>query len=453
MALAGLALALLAAGCDTAGSPPSRASSASTTLTLPPIRTFPTRAATPAHRANSDMARDFLDLHFQLEGGTPLPVFTRFEAPVRVAITGQPTVTMQPDLTALLARLRAEAGLDIRMTQEPGTASITIEAVPRHRIQRLLPQAACFVVPNVSSLEEFRHNRRAPQTDWKELRSRDRLAIFVPNDVSPQELRDCLHEELAQALGPLNDLYRLPDSVFNDDNVHAVLTGFDMLILRATYDPALHTGMTRQQVADRLPAIFDRLNPRGRTQAPAPLPATPPAWVAAVETALGAGSSDADRRRAAHATAAIARDLGWRDHRRAFGHFLVGRSEQIRNPALAQAHFRTALTYLGTGADTAKHRALIESRLAAYALRAGDLDRASALIERALPAARRGQNAALLSTLLMLKAQLADLRGDPQAAAALRTDSLGWGLYGHGAEVPYASPLQEVAAAHEAPRP
>jgi len=34
---------------------------------------------------------------------------------------------------------------------------------------------------------------------------------------SPQEVRDCLHEELAQALGPLNDLYRLPDSVFNDD--------------------------------------------------------------------------------------------------------------------------------------------------------------------------------------------------------------------------------------------
>ena len=28
--------------------------------------------------------------------------------------------------------------------------------------------------------------------------------VFVPADASPQELRDCLHEELAQALGPLN---------------------------------------------------------------------------------------------------------------------------------------------------------------------------------------------------------------------------------------------------------
>ena len=61
-------------------------------------------------------------------------------------------------------------------------------------------------------------------------------------------MRDCLHEELAQALGPLNDLYHLPDSVFNDDNIHTVLTGFDMLILRAAYAPELRTGMTREQV-------------------------------------------------------------------------------------------------------------------------------------------------------------------------------------------------------------
>lgn len=46
--------------------------------------------------------------------------------------------------------------------------------------------------------------------------------MFIPNDTSAQEIRDCLNEELAQALGPLNDLYRLSDSVFNDDNMHTV---------------------------------------------------------------------------------------------------------------------------------------------------------------------------------------------------------------------------------------
>jgi hypothetical protein len=37
--------------------------------------------------------------------------------------------------------------------------------------------------------------------------------------------------------------------VFNDDNIHAVLTSFDMLILRTYYDPALRNGMTRGQAA------------------------------------------------------------------------------------------------------------------------------------------------------------------------------------------------------------
>ena len=72
-------------------------------------------------------------------------------------------------------------------------------------------------------------------------------------------MRDCLHEEFAQALGPLNDLYRLPNSVFNDDNVHTVLTSFDMLILKITYAPSLKSGMSRTQVQARLPAILKKL--------------------------------------------------------------------------------------------------------------------------------------------------------------------------------------------------
>ncbi|PRZ46412.1 Protein of unknown function (DUF2927) [Tritonibacter scottomollicae] len=439
-------LALVAGACSDSASPPSRAS-ASLTMDLPPIRTFPTRAALPPQRSNADMARDFLDLHFRLEGGTEMPVLTRFETPVGVTITGSPTATLRPDLEALLSRLRNEAGLDIRRLPTGTPAAITIEAVNRSRIQRLLPQAACFVVANVSSLDEYRRTRRQPQTNWKNLRSRTRLAIFVPNDVSPQELRDCLHEELAQALGPLNDLYRLPDSVFNDDNVHTVLTGFDMLMLRATYDPALKTGMSRAEVAARLPAILARLNPAGQRRASAPLPETPRSWGLAVETALGGYGSGAMRIRAAHEAARIARDLGWRDHRRAFGHFLIGRAIQDSDPTEAEAHFRSALTFLGGGPDTAGHRALVQSRLASFALRQGKLKEADRLIAQALPAATAGQNAALMSTLLVLKAHLAEARGQKRAASSLRSESLGWALYGNGVEATVKTRLREVAAA------
>jgi len=184
---------------------------------------------------------------------------------------------MRSDLRALLGRLRNEANIDIFMTGAE-SASITIEAIPRAVLNAAVPRAACFVVPRVSSWEEFKQVRRTPTVDWTTLERRDRAAVFVPSDVAPQEIRDCLHEELAQALGPLNDLYheelaqalgplndlyRLSDSVFNDDNIHAVLTSFDMLILRAYYDPALANGMTRGQVAARLNPVLARLNPTG----------------------------------------------------------------------------------------------------------------------------------------------------------------------------------------------
>ncbi|NIZ15514.1 DUF2927 domain-containing protein [Phaeobacter sp. HF9A] len=438
-------LALTLAACSDGKAPPSRASS-QIAQPLPPIRAFPTQRPTPPQRSNADMARDFLDLHFQLEGGSQLPVFTRFEGPVTLTVRGRAPATLTRDLQALLHRLRTEAGLDLHLVPDTSPARITIEPVSRARIQRVLPQAACFVVPNVSSLEEYRRNRRAPQSDWTALRHRERLAIFVPDDVSPQELRDCLHEELAQALGPLNDLYRLPDSIFNDDNVHSVLTGFDMLMLRATYDPALRTGMSRAEVAARLPGILARLNPRGEARASAPLPATPRSWISAVETALSGHSSEASSRRAAHEVARIARAQGWQDHRRAFAHFLLGRAEQARDPRLADDHFRTALRYLAPGPDSADMRALIQARLAAYALREGHLAEVAPLLEQAIPAARRGQNAALLSTLLLLKARLADIEGNRQDATALRGESLGWALYGLGLEASGIDQLRKTVA-------
>ncbi|MGC9371449.1 MAG: DUF2927 domain-containing protein, partial [Paracoccaceae bacterium] len=222
---------------------------------LPPMKMFSEVAVPQATRPNAQIAQDFLDLTFQMESGRPVPLMTRFEPPVMVRVAGSAPASLGPDLAALLQRLRREAGIDIRRT-EAEAANITIQVVPRATLQSLVPQAACFVAPRVASWAEYRRARRSQLVDWTALTRRDKVAIFLPGDVSPQEVRDCLHEELAQALGPLNDLYRLPDSIFNDDNFHTVLTGFDMLILRAYYAPELRNGMTRDQVAARLPAVL-----------------------------------------------------------------------------------------------------------------------------------------------------------------------------------------------------
>ena len=413
---------------------------------LPPMKIFAAPQPARPTRSNRDIARDFLDLSFLMESGRTLTAMTRFEEPITVRVTGAAPTSLAPDLKRLLSRLRNEAGIDIRQT-DATAASITIEAVSRDRIRKSLPQAACFVAPNVSSLSEYHRARRGATTDWGRLTRRERLAIFVPNDSSPQDLRDCLHEELAQALGPLNDLYRLSDSVFNDDNAHAVLTGFDMLILRAYYDPALANGMTRNDVANRLPALLKRINPGGERVSSEILPATPRAWIDAVQTALGPGAGPSERRRAAAKALSIAQNAGWSDHRLGFSHYAYGRLLQSYNAEAAQNHFLLADRALRlAGGPESPHRLYVATQLAAHAISAGRGQEALALVTPLLPVAARLENATLLSTLMLLRAEALELEGRPEDAAKQRLDSLGWARYGFGSDWAVRAKLREIAA-------
>ncbi|SFQ34298.1 Protein of unknown function [Roseivivax halotolerans] len=411
--------------------------------TLPPMRSFSVPRPFPTTASNADIARDFIELSFALESGRALERFTRFEDPIRVRVTGQPRASLFSDLDQVLHRLRTEAQIDVaRATGD--AAQITVEAVPRAEIRRILPQAACFVVPNVSSLQEYLRVRRTGQVNWSNMTERNRVAVFVPADASPQEVRDCLHEELAQAIGPLNDLYRLPDSVFNDDNVHTVLTGFDMTILRAFYDPALQSGMTREEVAARLPAILARINPAGQGQRASNLDATPRGWVDAIQAALGPGTPN--REDAARQALSIAMAMGWTDHRRGFAHYAMGRILQARDLDAALAQFREADRFFAASPRTRLHRAYVASQLAAHAIARNEPDAALTLLAPQIEVAARHENAALLATLLMLRAEALDLSGRVTEAREVRLDSLGWARYGFGSDVAVRGKIDEIGA-------
>ena len=413
--------------------------------TLPPMKTFAARAPKTLPVSNRDLQRDFMDLSFQMESGRKLPVFTRFEGPVSLRVTGSPTATLSSDLKALLARLKAEAGIDITLTSS-ADANITIAAVSQKDLQRVLPQAACFVAPNVTTLNDFRRNRRGARTNWALMQTRETIGIFIPNDTTPQEVRDCLHEELAQALGPLNDLYRLPDSVFNDDNVHTVLTGFDMLILRATYAPELKSGMTPAEVSARLPAIFNRINPRGRGLPLTPTSDTPVGYVQAVQKALGPGSSPPTRRAAADRAIRISQREGWKDHRRGFAHFAKGRLLLPIDRDAAHREFLIADSFFARSRKTRLHRAYVATQLSAHALSNGQLNRAARLAKGSIPEAREAQNAALLSTLQLLAAEALEAQGRFDEARRLRLDSLGWARYGFGSDWAVRSKMREISS-------
>jgi hypothetical protein len=299
----------------------------------------------------------------------------------------------------------------------------------------------------VSGWAEYQRVRRTPRVDWTTLTERDRLAVFLPADVSPQETRDCLHEELAQAMGPLNDLYRLPDSVFNDDNFHAILTGFDMLMLRAYYDSALRSGMTRDQVAAAIPGILARLNPAGERIAPRAVPReTPRAFVVAIEEALGPGTPSFRRRGAAERAVAIARAEGWRDVRLGFAQFSLARLSLGLDPRAALQGFAAAGEVFRADPATRLQAAHVAMQLAAFALSAGDAEAAAALVDGAAPTVAAAENAGLLATMLFIKAEALDRLDRPQEARAIRADALGWGRYGFSSDAEVRLRAAEMAS-------
>lgn len=423
-----VALLALITGCSPAPEQIQRLSPLETTL--PPMNVFPTQRAPAPSRSNADMAQDFMDLSFRMENGAELTHLTRFEGPITIAIRGNTPSSLPIDLAKLISRLQDEAGIDIRRAGSAGSANITVQGISSETLERHQRTAACFVAPNAESWSEYRSNRWSKAARWTELQSREKIAVFIKYDESPQEIRDCLHEEIAQALGPLNDLYRLPDSVFNDDNMVKTLTGFDMLMLRAYYDPALSNGMSRAEVAQKLPAILNRLNPAGAGKPATQKRQTPRSWIDEVEQALGPQNSATKRRAAAKRAVEIATQQGWNDNRRAFSHYLYGQLSISSNGDTALAQLLKADAFYAQSPLTAAHRSHVGVPLTSYALSAGQPNAVIELTNRYLPPLTRNQNAALMAQLMLMKAEALEQLGRPAEARNVRLDSLGWARYG-----------------------
>ena len=396
-------------------------------------------------RTNPATAADFLELNFRMESGREIPHFTRFEGPIRVAMTGPIPPSAAPDLAKVLARLRSEAGLDIRSAPLP-PAHVGSEFLPRATMRATVPDAACFVVPNAKSWAEFRAQRGTASLDWTQLKTRSHSTIFIPTDVAPQEIRDCLHEELAQSLGPLNDLYHLSDSVFNDDNFHTQLTKTDMLFLRMAYAPELRSGMTQAEVAAILPALLQRLNPKGGTGPTQSPRQTPRSFAVSIEGALTGANTLEARRASAKSALAQAHRNGWHDNRLAFAHFLTARLSDKQNPKVALAHYDQAAAIYGSLPTGALHLAHVDLQRANIALTNRDLAQVLALTARAKPAALAHESTPLLAILAMLRSESLTALGQAAEARAARLDSLAWGRYAFGSEDKALARLTEVSS-------
>lgn len=410
---------------------------------LPPMRVFSSHSPQHPIRSNRDLARDFIDLSLTMENGTTLPYLTRFEGPITLRVKGLNPPTLQRDLDDLLHRLRAEAGINVNQVSADQPASITIHLISRAQLRRAVPNVACFVVPNISDWQEYLSNRRSRTTDWRALQRRERVAIFMPGDVSPQDIRDCLHEEIAQSLGPLNDLFRLPDSIFNDDNFHTVLTGSDMLMLRAYYSPRLRSGMTKAQVAAVIPMILAQINPRGERVPYRGASESSQIWRSTMAQALSPKTPSATRRRAIDRAIQQAQD--WNDGRLGFALLIKGRLLAADEPQESFENFLAAYQLFGSRPETRLQAAHVATNMAIFALAAGSPEQALILIDAHLDLIRDSENAALLSTMLFAKAEGLRAIGQLDRANTVRQEALGWARYGIGSDEDVRDHEQEIA--------
>ncbi|KPQ07228.1 MAG: Protein of unknown function (DUF2927) [Rhodobacteraceae bacterium HLUCCA12] len=442
-----LILAALLGGCATSGD----VARLQTEAPAPEMRSYePGRPRPlPPRRPNADMVQDFLELGFNMESGREIPRFSRFEGPVQIRTRGDIGPLAQADLDRLLGRLRNEARLDITRLRSadpvPEENVITVEFVPRRQMRAVVPAAACFVVPNVDGWDDFAANRRSPVIDWTRVTQRRKAAVFVPADTTPQEIRDCLHEEIAQALGPLNDLYRLTDSVFNDDNFQTTLTGFDMLVLRVWNAPELRSGMRRSEVAARLAPIFNRLNPSGRRSAGRDPGETPRDWVEAIEQALSSENGLAQRREGAMRALDLARAQDWGGSRLALSLMLTARlAPRDRGDAGLMALLTAAEIYRGLPGGEV-HVAHLDMHLAVQALATGQFEMVLELTDRARDMAERTENAAFLASLGFIRAEALEALDQAERAERLRLDSMAAARYGFGSDAAARARMDEIA--------
>ncbi len=382
-----------------------------------------TPAGSGVARSNAIIAEEFISLVFETEGGVRIPRLLKYDGPVRVSLDPA-LAAYRGDLQSVLAGMRQKSGIDIALAD--GAAQIRVLQVPAAALRRAYPTAACVVVPAVSSFAQFRQ-RQFPL--WSRQSALTGAAVFIPDNAPPYIVRACLNEEIAQALGPVNDLYRISDTVFNDDNVFNTLTNYDHLVLRLLYSPELQTGMGQAAVRARLPALLARLNPDGAGNGR--LPPADRRWQNLIETAMNITNPRPVR--LAAAAQAVQRARPMQDSRLIHSLLIYGRLSLQSRPDLAAPAFEESYSLARRllGPDNLR-TALAGLHMAAVAISAGRYEDALSFANPALNTARRYKDPVMLAGLQGIRALALSRLGQNRAAQAAQLDSQQQARYAFG---------------------
>jgi len=298
----------------------------------------------PIHGSNADHVDNLIDLYYRTEWNDTRQGLAKWSQPVTVSLDSPSLQDYRPFLGEYLARLRTEGGVDIRLADQ-GQGAISVVTASAEKMRRSFATAYCLVIPKRMSFDQLLGSLNSPEKiDWTLVETIDGATVFIPGNASPYQVRACLMEEVAQALGPGNDLFYLADSIFNDDGAHVVPTAFDMLSLRVLYDPSLKAGMTMAEAKPLISDLVDRMNPFGAGVPRGPHYQPAPEWKDAILASSAYGVPVATQLAIAEEAVRLARDFSATDPRRGFSFERLGRAYLSRGQTeKAEFAFRRAI--------------------------------------------------------------------------------------------------------------
>jgi hypothetical protein len=179
----------------------------------------------------------------------------KYEKPVRVHTDSRARPDRRKQVATVVDDIRSKIRhLDIAMADNRKEANVTVTLVRDRDIEKTIRQfygreQAARIVKSLEPqcLSGFRKD---------ELFRIEHSDVIVVVDAGEFIFRDCIYEELLQALGPINDDDDLPWTMFNDDVQMGFFGVYDQYLLNILYDPRIRAGMTKEQVKELLPAIL-----------------------------------------------------------------------------------------------------------------------------------------------------------------------------------------------------
>ena len=213
--------------------------------------------------SNSSLADLFVLLTHGLESGRSRKNLQRFETAVNVGMIGEAAPRYRKFLGELLAEIRNRSEVDIHEGTPPH--NLLIRFIPG---EEFLPHTSnqCVILFGQPTWPEFLLDTNAYSGLVTQKQDhQEKMSIFIPDTIEPFKVRECLLEEITQALGTANDLFGLATTISNDDNAHSWPTAIDYLMLKALYDPRLSSGLSKAETRKQVLPILQEINPQGRS--------------------------------------------------------------------------------------------------------------------------------------------------------------------------------------------